>query len=175
MNRFFILIILLVVCSVHVLAAPMNTTKKSPVSPPPKLPTKLPTNTSANAMKLPVNGSDISTEINIAQMLTGSVRAFFNNWSSCVYGRTCGASCVNVSTIDNLDAACQAHDRCLTSRRVAFYQSGSGPCHRVLAAASRAVYNREKKCPWWNLFCKESRKVEVAWSMSTLFTAMAWL
>ncbi len=113
----------------------------------------------------------ITTEISGVQMGFGAINSAFKNFFGCVYGRNCGGSCTDRQGRfkDNLDKACLAHDKCLTSRRVAWNQAGSGVCHRTLAAAALAVYNKEKKCSWWQVWCWENSKVEAAWTMNQLF------
>lgn len=104
----------------------------------------------------------------------------------CVYGYNCGSKCgwspytgsvryayggSRPKSIDNLDSACVAHDSCLKNERwdpARTQCAGPGMqgmichCERNLASTARGIYNREKKCSWWQIWCIESNKVAAA-------------
>jgi hypothetical protein len=85
--------------------------------------------------------------------------------------------------VDNLDAACYNHDRCLnveTWDRAKTYCSPPGfsgmvcHCERTLRDAAKAVYNAEKRCSWYAFWCVESNKVAAALAISDAMSARVY-
>ncbi|KAI9019690.1 hypothetical protein DFJ74DRAFT_769385 [Hyaloraphidium curvatum] len=106
----------------------------------------------------------------------------------CVWGLNCGSKCgwtgygapadspasyggEHPQWTDDLDLACVRHDRCLQQERwdeAGTYCLAPGMqgmvchCERELRDTARGIYEREKGCPWWNIFCVESDRVAAA-------------
>lgn len=97
----------------------------------------------------------------------------------CVHGNYCGAKCDGradgLEPVDDLDAACMAHDTCLDAPEMKRYESKKKcgvnvgtpncKCDRDLADAALAIYVATKKCGDWNPFCLEEYIAKRAWAI----------
>jgi hypothetical protein len=93
----------------------------------------------------------------------------------CHYGYNCGATCgPGTSTYggsfsknmrywtDSLDYACWQHDHCLNDSKDSSL-SRRRSCDSSLERTAGSIYNRNKRCSWWQVWCEENNYAANAW------------
>ncbi|KAI7837125.1 hypothetical protein COHA_009044 [Chlorella ohadii] len=103
---------------------------------------------------------------------------------TCNHGNYCGASCVsNAPPVDNLDAACQEHDKCLAATPAngtcGLLGAPNCACDEMLHRKAQAIYENGKKimtCAIFGLLCWKSKKTQAAgWVSASQYSRRACL
>jgi hypothetical protein len=122
-------------------------------------------------------GSENATsKMNIAQMVGYSLAGALEHWNgACHYGYNCGYACgPGTETYNNqwnskmkywdddLDKYCWLHDWCLHNAAQSS-KSKKVACDKMLEGRTKRIYNDNKICSWYQVWCVEDNYAANAW------------